>query len=174
MYEMFLGLPVPEDQVSDVKVTQSCPTLCNPVDCTVHRILQARILEWVAVPFSKGSSQPQGLLHCSQGNYQNDNGLTSRDNQSDRTEHTLPQHTNMIFKTSYKRRENRTMNPLPRLNNYNSWLIYLLIHITSNGWFWGKAQTSYNYFYVRGNLSVRKNEDRNGSKHRCVKFNNDS
>ena len=54
---MFLGLPVPEDQVSDVKVTQSCPTLCNPVDCTVHEILQARVLERVAVPFSRGSSQ---------------------------------------------------------------------------------------------------------------------
>ena len=40
-----------------VKVTQSCPTLCNPMDYTVHGILQARILEWVAVPFSRGSSQ---------------------------------------------------------------------------------------------------------------------
>ena len=35
-----------------VKVTQSCPTLCNPMDYTVHGILQARILEWVAFPFS--------------------------------------------------------------------------------------------------------------------------
>ena len=33
-----------------VKVTQSCPTLCDPMDYTVHRILQARILEWVAFP----------------------------------------------------------------------------------------------------------------------------
>ena len=41
-----------------VKVAQSCPTLCNPMDDTVHEILQARILEWVAVPFSSGSSQP--------------------------------------------------------------------------------------------------------------------
>ena len=44
--------------------TQFCPTLCNPMDCslpgfTVHRILQARILEWVAMPFSRGSSQPR-------------------------------------------------------------------------------------------------------------------
>ena len=54
-------------------VTQSYPTLCRPMDCSppgssVHGILQARILEWVAIPFSKGSSQPQGsnpgLLHC--------------------------------------------------------------------------------------------------------------
>ena len=34
-----------------VKVTQSCPTLCNPMDYTVHRILRARILEGVAIPF---------------------------------------------------------------------------------------------------------------------------
>ena len=40
-----------------VKVTQSCPTLCDPMDYTVHEILQARILECVAVPFSRGSSQ---------------------------------------------------------------------------------------------------------------------
>ena len=42
---------------------QSCPTLCDPTDCSipgssVHRILQVRILEWVAIPFS-GSSQPR-------------------------------------------------------------------------------------------------------------------
>ena len=42
-----------------VKVAQSCPTLCEPMDYTVHGILQARILEWVAFPFSKGSSQPR-------------------------------------------------------------------------------------------------------------------
>ena len=44
-----------------VCVTQSCPTLCNPMDCSqpgsfVHGVLLARILEWVAVPFSRGSS----------------------------------------------------------------------------------------------------------------------
>ena len=42
-----------------VKVAQSCPTLCDPMDYTVHGILQARILEWVAFPFSRGSSQPR-------------------------------------------------------------------------------------------------------------------
>ena len=45
-----------------------CPTFCNSVDYIVHGILQARILEWVAIPFSRGSSQPrdqtQGLLYC--------------------------------------------------------------------------------------------------------------
>ena len=40
-----------------VKVTQSCPTLCDPMNYSVHGILQSRILEWVAVPFSRGSFQ---------------------------------------------------------------------------------------------------------------------
>ena len=42
-----------------MKVAQSCPTLCNPMDYTVHGILQARILEWVAFSFSRASSQPR-------------------------------------------------------------------------------------------------------------------
>ena len=42
-----------------MNVTQSCLTLCDPMDCIVHGILQARILEWVASPFSRGSSQPR-------------------------------------------------------------------------------------------------------------------
>ena len=45
------------------EVTQSCPTLCNPTDCSpqgssVHGILQARTLEWAAISFSRGSSWP--------------------------------------------------------------------------------------------------------------------
>ena len=44
-----------------MKAAQSRPTLCDPVDFTVHGILQARILEWVAFPFSRGSSQPGDL-----------------------------------------------------------------------------------------------------------------
>ena len=42
-----------------VKATQSCLTFCDPMDYTSHGILQVRILEWVAVPFSRGSSQPR-------------------------------------------------------------------------------------------------------------------
>ena len=48
-----------------MKVTQSCPTLCNPMDYTVHGILQARILEWVAFLFSRGSSQPRDQAQVS-------------------------------------------------------------------------------------------------------------
>ena len=41
------------------KVTQWCPTLCDPTDHGILGILQARILEWVAFPFSRESSQPR-------------------------------------------------------------------------------------------------------------------
>ena len=51
-------------------VVQSCPTLCDPMDCSlpissVYRILQARILEWVAIPFSSISSQPRDWAQVS-------------------------------------------------------------------------------------------------------------
>ena len=42
-----------------MKVAQLCPTLCDLMDYRVHGFLQARILEWVAFPFFKGSSQPR-------------------------------------------------------------------------------------------------------------------
>ena len=50
---------------SEVKVAQSCLTLWDPMDYTVHGILQARILEWVAFPFSRGSSQPRDRTQVS-------------------------------------------------------------------------------------------------------------
>ena len=51
-------------EVKCSEVTQSCPTLCNPMDCnvqdsSVHGIFQARVLEWVAISFSRGSSRPR-------------------------------------------------------------------------------------------------------------------
>ena len=56
---------------SESEVAQSCPTLCDPMDhslpgSSVHGILQARILEWVAIPFSRVSSQPRNrtLVSC--------------------------------------------------------------------------------------------------------------
>ena len=53
--------------VIDIILTdwQSCPTLCNPMDYTVYRILQARTLEWAAFPFSRGSSQPRDRTQVS-------------------------------------------------------------------------------------------------------------
>ena len=46
-----------------VKITQLCLTLYEPMDCTVHRILQTRILELVAFPFSRVSSQTRNQTH---------------------------------------------------------------------------------------------------------------
>ena len=43
----------------EVKVIQLCLILCDPMDYTVHGILQSRILEWVVFPFSRGPSQPR-------------------------------------------------------------------------------------------------------------------
>ena len=61
-----LGSPWSEaDTSSEVKVTQLCPTLCNPMDSIVHGILQARILEWVAFPSSRGSFQPRDQTQVS-------------------------------------------------------------------------------------------------------------
>ena len=48
-----------------VKVAKSCPTLGDPMDYTVHGILQARILEWVAISFSSGSSKPRDWTQVS-------------------------------------------------------------------------------------------------------------
>ena len=50
---------------SEVKVAQSCLNLCDPMDYTFHGILQARLLEWVAFPFSRGSSQPRNWTRIS-------------------------------------------------------------------------------------------------------------
>ena len=47
-----------------VKVAQSCPTLCDPMDYRVHGVLLARILEWVAL-FFRGSSQPRDIMQVS-------------------------------------------------------------------------------------------------------------
>ena len=56
---------------SEVKVARLCPTLCHLMDYTVHGILWARILEWVAFPFSRGSSQPrdQTQVSCIAGGF---------------------------------------------------------------------------------------------------------
>ena len=59
-----------------VLAAQSCPTLCDPADCSlpgfsVHGILQARILGWIAIPFSRGTSQPRNrtLVSCITGRF---------------------------------------------------------------------------------------------------------
>ena len=55
---------------SESEVAQSCLTLCGPMDCSLpgsslHGILQARVLEWVAISFSRGSSRPRDQTRIS-------------------------------------------------------------------------------------------------------------
>ena len=63
----YLAAPPPPSARAAV---QSCPTLCNPMHCSppgspVHGIFQARITEWVAIPFPRGSSRPRNRTHFS-------------------------------------------------------------------------------------------------------------
>ena len=57
-------------RMDESEVAQSCLTLCDPMDCTltgssVHGIFQAIVLEWIAIPFSRGSSQPRARTQVS-------------------------------------------------------------------------------------------------------------
>ena len=63
-YIEYIYLGVEQVRVK-VKVAQSCLILCDPMDYTAHGIFQARILEWVAFPFSRGSSQPRDRTQIS-------------------------------------------------------------------------------------------------------------
>ena len=58
------------EQQSESEVAQSCPTLCDPMDCSlpsssIHGIFQATVLEWIAISFSRGSSQPRDQTQVS-------------------------------------------------------------------------------------------------------------
>ena len=61
----------PDSAKVKVKVAQSCLTLCDPMNYTVLGILQARILEWAAYPFSRGSSLPRNQtgVSCIEGRF---------------------------------------------------------------------------------------------------------
>ena len=63
-------LPCLSPWKKESEVSQLCPTLCDPMDCSlscssVHGIFQARVLVWVAISFSRGSSQPRGWTRVS-------------------------------------------------------------------------------------------------------------
>ena len=67
---LLLGRKAMTNVVKESEVTQSCPTLCYPMDCSlpgssVHEIFQPRVLEWVAISFSRGSSQPKDRTQAS-------------------------------------------------------------------------------------------------------------
>ena len=65
-----LTFPCPVTSTCESEVAQSCLTLCNPMDCSlpgssVHGIFQARVLERVAISFSRGSSSPMDQIWVS-------------------------------------------------------------------------------------------------------------
>ena len=67
---LFLSSIPQPDIMKWSELAQSCPTLCDPVDCSppgssFHGILKARILEWIAISFSRGSSQPRDRTRVS-------------------------------------------------------------------------------------------------------------
>ena len=73
-YKTLYFLILPLMSLKDICVCansfQLCPTLCDPMDCSlrsssIHGILQARILEWVAISFSRGPSWPRDQIHIS-------------------------------------------------------------------------------------------------------------
>ena len=83
--EFWSGLPFPSPVCESEKgkeVVQSCPTLSDPMDCSlpgssVHGIFQARVLEWVAMPSSRGSSRPRDQTHVSCSAYIADGSFTA-------------------------------------------------------------------------------------------------
>ena len=73
---LILGIRVNVMGRKKMLISQSCPTLCDPMDCnppgsSVHGISQAIILEWIAISFSRGSSQPrdQTQVSCIAGRF---------------------------------------------------------------------------------------------------------
>ena len=85
-----------------LKVAQSRPTLCDPRDYTVHGILKATILEWVAFPFSRGSSQPREWTQVSH----NAGGFFTR--RATREAKQWPSKTNIDFSPRTPFREKKT------------------------------------------------------------------
>ena len=98
-----------------VHCTQSWPTLCDPMDQSppgsfLHGILQPRILEWVAISYSRGSSQPRDRTRASCASY-----ISCIDWQAD---HCLPPGKPQIKAYPWLCKGN--INPLKILRSYNS------------------------------------------------------
>ena len=69
-HSWFISSMILNKAKAKVLATQLCPTLCDPTNCnppgsSVHGILQAGILEWIVIPFSRGSSQPRDQTQVS-------------------------------------------------------------------------------------------------------------
>ena len=115
-----------------VLVSQSCPALCDPMDCntpgsSVHGILQARILEWVAIPFPREFSQPrdQTPVYHNAGKF-----LMTWATREAEYRHTKTKHSNMmllifiIFKLFLSNLECRFQLPFKTLQALLSHLVW--------------------------------------------------
>ena len=82
---------------SEVKITQACLTLCLPMYyIIVHGILQARILEWIAFPFSRGSSQPRDQTQVSLSTGRFFNCLATREGQEYWSGYPIPSPVDLL------------------------------------------------------------------------------
>ena len=130
-----------------VKVIQSCLTLCDPVDSTVHGILQARILEWVTFPFSRGSSQPRDrtqVSHIAGGFFSSWATGKPKQNYCSKRVYDL----DMGLETTHISRKTKYNNPIMYflqcyLNMWekkNSWISSYILEVVSFGGDWGGGE----------------------------------
>ena len=121
-----------------VKFTQSCLILCNPMDYTVRGILQVRILEWVAFPFSRGSSQTQELISHTAGRFFTSWGWhqtkkflhSKRNQQSEKTTYGVGRILNnisdeILILQMYKviiKFNSKKKNPIQLINRQRTWI----------------------------------------------------
>ena len=130
-----------------VKVIQSCLTLCDPVDSTVHGILQARILEWVTFPFSRGSSQPRDqtqVSHIAGGFFSSWATGKPKQNYCSKRVYDL----DMGLETTHISRKTKYNNPIMYflqcyLNMWekkNAWISSYILEVVSFGGDWGGGE----------------------------------
>ena len=148
-YSIYIPISYSPLYHSEVKVAQLCPTLYDPMGCIVHGILQARILEWVAFPFSRGSSQPRNWTRvscipdrfCTKWAYQGSPKEDQREVEQTRslrksTENTMSHSGRCYNITPYwwERRSSFTQYKPCRHLRWNS-----LIWAKTSRWEWGKG-----------------------------------
>ena len=125
-------------------LTQSCLTLCDTMDCSppgcsIHEILQARILEWVAMPSSRGSSWPRDCTHISCLLHWQAGSLPLA--APGKPVHSLkcgplslesPAYLFMPFLQQYMFRVKRMKSRESRLHVFIFWVYHVLNHVTLN------------------------------------------
>ena len=101
-----------------LKVAHSCLSLCNPMDCnlpisSVHGVLQARILEWVAISFSRGSSQPRDWTRVSR--------IAAR--------FFTPYRENVFLSAFLQNQDTRAQFPISKLGKRGGRILYVCVNL---------------------------------------------